>query len=263
MSENNTLYLYPQNSCPCSEQCVPPNDNLGLVYSNKMEDMKKMNKNTPTTPCSGVLCNMPEMFKHCQQREVYSRAPYGAVYKQGINLINPEVDKDKYAKDFGKVMNPVRSGLPAITYRTNDPRTFNSPHAQHLSFDRPPITGQVKLNEIYDEKFRDYGNIRGGYETINDGQILYYVEKEREDAYFRPLFSSPASVTTMLYKDPMSGVTPAYNRGFPQWKNPTLDQRNDCGHFCASFVRDEDFHRQELFSDYEAYLQQRVVARKR
>ncbi len=257
MAENGSLYLYPQNSCPCSERCVPSGDKLGMVYSNKLEDNKTI------TPASNLVCNVPEMFKHCEQRVLYSRIPYGADKKTGFVNINPQAYTEQYSKDFGKVMNPPMSGFPPITYATNDPRLFNSPHAQHITLDRPPITGQVKLNEIYDEKFRNYGNIRGGYSSVNDGQILYYVGKEREQAYFAPIFSSPASVTTSFYKTPMSGIVPEYQRGFQPWVNPTIDPKNDCAQFCGAFVHDEDFHRQELFSNYEIQQKNRIFTRRK
>lgn len=270
--DKTSVYLFPQNSCPCSEACIPPRNPLAPVYVNGMEDGKMITDKTNRE------CNVPDMFKHCQNRVVYNRVeygqdqiPYSGAQSQNYTNYNPQVYSEKYDRGFGKVMNPPASGFPTITYKTRDPRAFDEVRAQSLNFNAPPINGSVKLKDIYDEKYRNYGNIgrnalrgecgsgAGGRADINDGQVMYYVGKEREDAYFRPIFSSPASVTTMMYKTPMSGVVPEYSRGFPEWKNPTLDQRNDCGHFCASWVRDEDFHRQELFSSYEASQKNRIV----
>lgn len=254
MSKQNIMYLYPQNSCPCSDICVPPGDPLAPIYTNNME------KNIPS---GGVLhkppsfCNVPQQFKNCENRIEYSKSGknMGALF--GFNLMNPEVYTEKYSKDFGAVANEEKTGCPGVSYRTPDPRTFDSPRAQWLSFDKPPINGTIKLDQVYDERLRGYGKITGGYDSIKDGQIMYYVGKDREDAYFRPIFSSNAPVTTYMYKTPMDGTTPKYTRGFEKWVNPTTTTPN-CGMYCGNYMHDENFHRQELFSSYEASQQNRM-----
>jgi hypothetical protein len=147
------------------------------------------------------------------------------VYQEGSNYIylNEDAISNYYDKDYSKIDNEFKEPV----YVSNDPRLISSAHnGQMLYLDRPPISANIKLSEVYtDPNLINYGKNYNDYTDIKNGQILYYIDKSIGDILYPPLFENPAYVTGVLYKDPMDATYPEYIR-VPIKNNNALVTKN-------------------------------------
>lgn len=99
-------------------------------------------------------------------------------------------------------------------YQSMDPRTYDSPRAQRLTLDRPPlkISNTQPLQDIY-SKSND--SCRTGfysdYSLIEGGNIKYYTDLSLS-IYNDPVFVLPSVVKFHVQTDPMGAYLPQYNR---------------------------------------------------
>ncbi len=157
----------------------------------------------------------------------------------GIKDLNPQVYTSKTATDFVKM---------PYGYITFDPR-LKGIDGQVMPLDKPPITGKTPLRDMYDES-TPYPTGYQSYEDIRDGDIMYYIDKSIQNAFYSPIYSCDTSQTSQIYIDPMGSVKPEYNR-VDTWKNPM--NRNGQKYFgCLSSISDSQFQRDDLIA-----LQQR------
>ena len=90
-----------------------------------------------------------------------------------------------------------------------DPRLMSPPHSpldfnDKQTLDAPPYTGEVPLNNIYDNRLTNYGKNYKNYTDINGGQIRYYVDKDLTPVLFDPLFVMDSNVQSEIFQDPMT-----------------------------------------------------------
>lgn len=105
---------------------------------------------------------------------------------------------------------PVKGG----GYQSMDPRTFDSPRAQRMTFDRPPlkISNTQPLQDLYSQSnnqcqtgfYPDYSSIQGG-------NIKYYTDLDMT-IYNDPVYVLPSFVNLHVQTDPMGAYLPQYNR---------------------------------------------------
>lgn len=224
--------MYPKTSCNCF-QCTGEEHKFPTG---------------PPTNLSVRGCHVSEYYD-CQNRRVVGFHD-AANAKSGIEPINPQAYQDQYSTQF----NPMKCGdscCPETQYTSWDPRLYSSLHNQYLTFDRPPLESKVPLSEVYDKKLQGYGQGYETYKDINAGNILYYTDKSIEDPYFNPLFSQPARVGTVVYKDPMGAMKPEYPRIVEQTKLIGDDQCDNKG-FCLSWMRDSQQHREDILASQMA-----------
>jgi hypothetical protein len=104
---------------------------------------------------------------------------------------------------------------------------------------------------------KGYGQGYKTYSDITAGQVLYYTDKSREDAYYRPLFSQPVETSTVVYRDPMGAMKPEYPRIVP-YENPMTSSpaTNGCNfgenEYCLSFIKDTQQHREDILASQMA-----------
>lgn len=101
------------------------------------------------------------------------------------------------------------------TYVANDPRLVDVARGgYYMHLDVPPITGEVKLKDIYSDPVLDnYGKpVYRDYEDIKAGQVLYYVDPATGPPLIEPIFTNPAQTTGWLMQDPMGALKPYYCR---------------------------------------------------
>jgi hypothetical protein len=176
--------------------------------------------------------------------------------KSGITPINPQAYQDQYATNFDKIKCEDTQGCcPTTQYASWDPRLYSATHNQYITFDRPPLESKIPLSEIYDKKFKGYGQGYETYKDINAGNVLYYNNAAREDPYYSPLFSQPARVGTVVYKDPMGAMKPEYPRIVDNTKLVGDDQCDNQG-FCLSWMRDSQNHREDILSSQMSKINQ-------
>jgi hypothetical protein len=222
------IYLYPKTSCPCEETpktCTKPSG--------------------PKTNMSVRGCDLPKCA------DFYDRIGLGSSIqpsnKSGWYELNPQVYTDKYATGFGKVPCKQPKGCDDPTYTSLDPRLISAAHnGQVTVLDRPPIDGDVLLKNVYNSNLDNYGTGFMPYDQIRDGQIVYYVDRSIEDAYFKPVFASKANEISNIYIDPMGGVKPEYTR-IQEQENPSTNCRTPYSDN-LSFIQDTQSHREDLMS---------------
>jgi len=195
-------------------------------------------------------CEIPTYFK-CYDKVELNNSIQPVEETEGAYLLNENVYLNKYAKNFDKV--PCKIGsCNEGTYLSMDPRLYSVTSNTYLPLDRVPITGKVKLKDIYDKKYDTYSTGYVPYEKIEDGQIAYYIDKSIASSFYKPVYSEKCGEQAVLYKDPMSSMKPEYNR-IPTMntENPTTEDRKSFP-YGLSFLQDTQSHREDLIS-----LQQR------
>jgi hypothetical protein len=233
--------MYPKTSCNCF-QCTG-------------ED-HKFPTGVPTN-LSVRNCKVSD-FYDCQNRRVVGF--HDAVKaKEGLNLINPQAYQEQYSTKFDQVDCDTGCGDACgvkPTYASWDPRLYSAVHNQYITLDRPPLESDVPLDQVYDKKLKRYGQGYKTYADVNAGNVLYYVDKSREDPYYSPLFAQPARVATVVYKDPMGAMKPEYPRIVP---NTKLIGDTDCDNegYCLSWIRDSQKHREDILASQMAKINQR------
>jgi hypothetical protein len=175
--------------------------------------------------------------------------------REGIYDLNPQAYTNKLAEGFDAVKCPngcpIAPGCPQPVYLSRDPRQFDSPRADYIALDTIPIDGNVRLRNIYNLPDR-YGIGFTPYEKIEDGQIVYYIDKSTEDDFFKPVFSEPAQESSVLFRDPMGAMKPEYNRNaIINTANPTVTTAKNYP-YCLSFIQDSQSQREDIMA-----LQQR------
>lgn len=229
----NVVYDYCKSSCDCYK-CLDksyPSEEGG-----RPSNMSVRN------------CKVPSVF------ECYDKVPFRADIipktENGYEILNPQIYKNNYDPDFTAIECPnAVGGCDKIQYTSSDPRLISIPHSgQVLNLDRPPLTGDVELDKVADDKnLTNYGQNYKGYSDVNAGDIVYYINKQQQDHFFLPNFSTPAYATGTLYKDPMGSMKPQYKR-FPMKSSNPLTHKRDHYEGCLSWMQDSLEHRQDIMS---------------
>jgi len=188
-----------QSSCECS-------DCLKRLLLNATSN--KWNTGTPTNLFVKNCQHLPS----CADNYVFNNTVLPNENK-GYKYINPQAFSDKYSQNF--IYSPVpcnTSSCNKKVYVTDDPRLISVAHGGAvLGLDRPPLTSSVKLNTLNtDKSLNNYGTGYKTYSDINAGDITYYINKSLQQPYYKPVFETPANVTSVLFRDPMGSYKPNY-----------------------------------------------------
>lgn len=216
-TNKDVVYLYPKTSCPCGNLSNLDTKPVGIE-----------------TNLSVRGCNSSQYFNNSDIVEFDRSIKH--IDKQGITTLNPQLYTDNTAIHFQRVECEEKGGCN-VTYTSGDPRLFNAGAEQTIQLDRPPMDGTVKLKDLYSNDLDKYQTGFKSYKDINNGQITYYYDHSREDAFHEPLFSESAQVISTLYKDPMGGIHPEYHR------IPTSTPQE-----CLTYIQDTQSHREDLLA---------------
>lgn len=155
-------------------------------------------------------------------RDYYNECPYQVFAestqpreRKGYHYINPQ----SYATDFHPIPCDLK-GCSNPVYTSQDPRLIDVPRGTSMVVDTPPLDHNVKLCEIYSNKFGEYGKPYRTYSDINLGDITYYTNESRADPFYKPVFSTSAKTVSSLYQDPMGSIKPQYDRIPLNYENP-------------------------------------------
>jgi len=85
-----------------------------------------------------------------------------------------------------------------------------------------------------DKSLDSYGQNYKSYSDINAGQISYYVNKDSENIFNRQFTKN------IIYQDPMGSMKPSYNS--------VLEKQSCEKDDCFSFIKDTQFHREDIIS---------------
>lgn len=223
----NVIYNYPKSSCMCegytSEFIVPQKGGIPTNLSIK---------NCETPSCLELSNNY--IFK----------TKIEPANESGWVAINPQNEMKDIDPTFSQIDCPENNGCRGAWFGT-DPRLKSVARGGSvIPLDRPPVTYNIDVSTINnDETLKNYGKNYKSYADINAGQISYFIDKSRQDAFYSPEFSTSARTIGYLYKDPMGGLKPHYERQSLFCPNPleTKHTRNR-----LSFIEDTEAHRQDL-----------------
>ena len=121
-------------------------------------------------------------------------------------------------KDFVRV--PPTPGTIG-KYTSMDPRLIDVTRSIRMNLDRPPYQPSNL------EPIRSLNNpgIRTGvypsYESIQGGNVLYYVDPDIADVYSSPVFTLPSTNQPEVFQDPMGSLKPQYNYT-PRFQNNVM-----------------------------------------
>lgn len=235
-----TIYNYPESSCDCYD-C----DNKKY----KIPEGIYTNMSVPGCTYSKYYdCYPKRVFKI--QQEPVTREEFNS---DGSPILNQaSVGDNKFDQTF-KVINSEtcpRSSCRGVTYLNSDPRLFNAAGGTWLQLDRPPIVTTTKLKDLTtDKSLNNYGKGYKSYNDVDAGQIIYYINKDFQDAFYEPLFSKKATAIGTMYKDPMGNMRPQYDRIPNEKYDPILGNPCDsAGEYCLSWMKDTQFHREDLLA---------------
>lgn len=246
----DVVYLYPKTSCPCADCSLEFPQETGIKSSTAVRGCFA----SPYFDCN------PRVVLGTAVRPEPQSSQFGPSSSHKLYSLNPEMYTDKLAEGFDRVTcengkgqsEPVAPSCPSTSYYSRDPRQFDSPRAQVLPLDTVPIDGDVRLKNIYNKNLEGYRTGFKTYESINDGQILYYIDQSIQDAFYKPVFSEPALETKVLFQDPMGSMKPEYNRTpLLNTANPTTTTVKKYP-YCLSWLQDSCSQREDLMA-----LQQR------
>lgn len=228
------IHNYPKSSCTCWE-----------CGSKKFP--------TPTGPPTNMSvrgCHFSEYYD-CNPKRVFQIKQVPGE-QTGRTILNPKVvSNNKFDPTFREInaTDCPGSACAGTTYLNSDPRLYNQ-GGTWLQLDRPPLTSATKLSTLTTDKSLDgYGQCYTSYADIDAGQCVYYISKNREDAFYEPIFNGKATSVGTMYKDPMGGMKPQYDRIPNEQYNPILS--NDaCGDTedCSFFLRDTQSHRADIMA---------------
>ena len=229
---SNIVYNYPKSSCSC------------YGCGNKLHEC-----NSGGIPSNMSIrdCKIPSIFE-CHDRKQF-RYDIEPKNNHGYVNLNPDVVQEKYASDFKRMNCSGDQNCPKIQYASQDPRLISVAHGgQVLTLDRPPLETEPKLDTISsDIKLDCYGKGYRTYSDINAGQIMYYIDKSRQDPFYLPNFPTSARAYGTLYRDPMGSFKPQYDRDPLKCDNP-LNTTRDNYDGGLSWIQDSQEHRQDLLS---------------
>lgn len=261
---NDTIYNYPKSFCNC--------------YRCTQNEYNVEDEGIPTN-MSVYNCEFPDYFQ-CYDKKIFKN-DLEPTNKKGFVNLNPEVYQQNTAKNF-EILNLPENFVPkekcidtdkdfnlktywpepngwlqlgdvAEQVVANDPRLFHAAHQRWLTLDRAPADSSKKLTEIPRDKVLDnYGQYYKTYSDINAGHIIYYVDKELEDPFFKPNYANTGEVNGILYKDPMGAMKPQYSFTNLKHDDPIRSAERDNYDGGLSWMQDSTNHRQDLMS-----LQQR------
>lgn len=232
MTEQDTITLYPQSSCPCDD-AISKKYPMGEGFQSNM---------------SVPACNIPQYF------DLFNTAKFGDSIQPiseniTFNNLNPNVYYSKLTKNYIPIKSDdCKGACNDITYINEDPRLKDAPRSIQTRLDRPPITGDVRLKNVYNSEYDAYRLGFIPYKDIIDGQINYYVDNSIKDALYKPVFSEEAKVDKVLYRDPMGAMKPEYTRiPIINTVNPTVYNRDNYP-YGLSYIQDTQSHREDIMS---------------
>ena len=224
---------YPQTSCLCTE-CKDP-------YPFFKED--KPQSQIDQTNFSVANCEVDFRLENCTDYMIFDqdREPQLPLQQEikvinkdfGLKLVGDFVKKD--CQNF-----PWKFICPKGEWVSEDPRIRSPATNDLMPLDRPPLTGDVKLKDVYNKDLKGYGQDYKSYKDIHAGQYQYYVDKQLTDPYYEPVYAIRSDVTKSVFKDPMGAMRPQYDRVPIAFHNYNISD--------YSFDRDQIGFREDLMS---------------
>jgi len=206
-----------------------------------------------TVQKNGILTNLA--IQNCEVPECLElsnnyvfKSKIEPTNESGWIVINPLNEMKDLDTSFTQYACSGSNNCGEVWYGT-DPRLKSVARGGSIiPLDRPPITYNIDTSTVNtDERLKNYGKNYKSYADINAGQITYYIDKSRQDAFYSPEFTTSARTVGYVYKDPMGGIKPHYERIPLTCDNP-LETKHSKFKGGLSWIQDSEEHRQDIIS---------------
>lgn len=238
---------YPKTSCACGNCCVHNCDSVShdstvsipnnifrkYCTTNELFNVKLQPKcQVCQVDMNGsTVCPNKNCGTHCTS-SYDTNSDYLLLNKLGLELDSKNYYPVRFNDDIGFV--------------GNNPLLVNAAAAQRIILDRPNYTRQIRVgdvphDEIYTPEYSTYGRGYKDYNSVNTGDVQYYIDMSMAQPYFYPNYVTPNLVSYINKTDPMSNVKPQYDRTplVPyQWDNCRKDACYSSTHDALQFRQD-------------------------
>lgn len=141
----------------------------------------------------------------------------------------------------GKAQYVVDQNCKSNVYATfTDPRLRNTATGDLIKLDSIPYGEPTKLEDVYNEELRNYGNNYRSYQDINAGNIIYKINEEDNVPFQKPNFTLESTTTHTVFEDPMGALIPEYYSMPLNNNNVATSDYQD--------TRDELSHREDIMT---------------
>jgi len=222
-SLNKRVFSNPNqlNSCPC-RNCKSGGNNF-VKPQNTIPESCNLNAFDPNMPCSEIrttnLNQQPPVINKSTVKCLNDKSHFEKNKNGTFLLTQPcfglDLATDFVAKTntehtkYHKNIRPHKPPCSDPQWLSLDPRLMSPPHSpldfnDRQTLDAPPYTGEVPLDDVYDDRLTNYGKNYKSYRDINGGQIRYYIDKYLSPVLFDPLFVMKSNVESEIFLDPMT-----------------------------------------------------------
>lgn len=181
---------------------------LDLSFKNKKEDNSPSSKPYTTT-------QYKKMEKSEDNVMFYDKTIQPSVLEsENDKIIFLNKDKIQTEKS-GYNFIPVKEKNKTSYISLDDPRLYDASRYVTTFLDSVPLGqgGIINFNELYTDKYKDYGKPYKNYEDINIGNIIYRTEVGVDSEPFKnPNFVIKSGVKYDLFRNPMDNVQAEYRR---------------------------------------------------
>lgn len=236
---------YPKTSCGCSE-CPHypepqfwPNREIADTASNNI-GLKDCDQLRDIPHCNSVsTVGMEKLPRAPCNEDVYE-------------ILNPDFGMKK-APGFFNIRDNAECSCPnpdTTVTALMDARLNNPMYGGQLQqLDTSPYTGNVRLKDIYNDEYTNYGQGYTNYKTVRGGQIMYYIDKELEPAYHLPVSTIRSRVNVEVLETPMGSIWPQYPKTPLTKDNRYISKQQ--------FTRDVVSHREDMMAHQMAVFNRR------
>ena len=123
-----------------------------------------------------------------------------------------------YLNNLGTDPSPYfRKTDSGYTSIKSDGRLLDARHNYNMQVGEVPT--QVVYNMMNDNvsgnpDLKNYGRGYTGYESVNAGDIRYYIDNDLAEPFFNPVYGMKSKSVGIEYKNPMDNLVPAYNKEY-------------------------------------------------
>ena len=248
---------YPKTSCDCSEcpatgiprwPAKPPESSTNNFGLNNRNQLRKISSCTSTSFVSSGKQPSPWLSEEGKKNIEILNPNFGLEVSDGF-FHDPHsarcacgvCKQDKHSHHHKRHHRKHCDIETPKTVTAYDPRLIKSAYGfAPQQLDSIPYSGEVRLKDIYNERYTDYGKHYKNYTDIHAGQYMYYLDKDIDPTYSLPVYTVRSQVNSEVFQTPMGGLWPRY---------PKVPTTKDSRYLSPQqFTRDTVKNREELMA---------------
>jgi hypothetical protein len=221
---------YPKTSCDCSEcpasgipkwPAKPPDSSTNNLGLNNRDQLRKISSCASTSFVSSGKQPSPWVSEEGKKNIEILNPNFGLEVSDGFfhephsarcacGTCKKETHRHHHGRHHHGRHHHCEKETPK-TVTAYDSRLIYPLHGSVTQqLDSIPYTGEVRLKNIYDEKYTDYGKHYKNYSDIHAGQYMYYLDRDIEPTYSLPVYTVRSQVNSEVYQTPMGSLWPRY-----------------------------------------------------